>query len=135
MPSCGAKAMPMLVPMMIRCPATSNGVSNSSSSRFARPMASVGRSIGDCTTANSSPPSRATVSVSRVCRSSLSATAFSRASPTRMAEGIVHRLELVEVQAMQRQPLAAPRVRQGVLQLVAEQQTVRQIGQHIVVAR
>jgi hypothetical protein len=51
-------------------------------SLLANPMASIGDSISVCTMANSSPPSRATVSVSRTPCRSRSATGRSRLSPT-----------------------------------------------------
>jgi len=74
--------MPILVPMTTGWPFASNGSSNMARRRSAKSAASVGLSIGACTTANSSPPSRATVSVSRTRSASRRATACSRASPT-----------------------------------------------------
>ena len=49
----------------------------------------------------------------------------------RMTERVVHRLELVEVKAQQRKAFTAPRGSQRVLQSLAEQHTVRQIGQRV----
>ena len=49
-----------------------------------------------------------------------------------MAERVVHRLELVEIEAQQRQSLTAPCVRQRALELSTEQHAVGQIGQRVV---
>ena len=51
----------------------------------------------------------------------------------RMAECIVDRLELIEIEAQQRQALAPPCLGNRLFEPLAEQHAVRQVGQRIVV--
>jgi hypothetical protein len=52
-----------------------------------------------------------------------------------MTERVVHRLELVEVEAQQREAFAAPRGSERVLQSFAEQYAVRQVGQRVMMRK
>ncbi len=82
--------------------------------------------------ANSSPPSRATTSPWRTQASSRVLTCFSSASPTGMAERVVDALEAVEVEAEHGEALAAPQALQRLLQLLAEQGAVGEVGERVV---
>ena len=81
--------------------------------------------------ANSSPPRRATVSPSRTQAASRSATCFSSASPTGWPSVSLTLLEVVEVEEEQREPAAATRAVQRLQHVFAEQDTVRQAGQRV----
>ena len=73
------------------------------------------------------------MSVSRRQPRSRPATVFSSSSPTWMAERVVDALEFVEVEVEHRKLLAAPDPLQRLVELLAEQHAVGQIGQRIVV--
>ena len=85
-------------------------------------------------TANSSPPSRATISVSRRHVPSRSATVAQQFIADRMAESVVDALEMIEIEAMHgeaaRRAGATPR--QQRFEPLTEQDAVWQIGQRIV---
>ena len=82
--------------------------------------------------ANSSPPRRATRSPWRTQPSRRSLTCFSSASPTGWPERVVDALEAVEVEAEHGEALAAPQAQQRLLQLLAEQRAVGEVGQRVV---
>ncbi len=77
----GASAMPMLTPTTTRCPCNSYGAPTVRTMRRAKVVASVGSETPSCRMANSSPPSRATVSLSRTTSRSRNATSRSNSSP------------------------------------------------------
>jgi hypothetical protein len=86
------------------------------------------------TRANSSPPSRATVSPSRTLRRSRAEASRRSASPASWPEAVVDLLEPVEVEQQQPDPLAvAARLGQRLPEPVVEQRPVRQPGQGVVV--
>ena len=89
------------------------------------------QSLQNCTIANSSPPSRATVSFSVTHSPSRRPTSFSKASPIGMAERVVDFLEMIEIEAEHRELVAALDEPQRLLELLAEQRPVRQIGQRV----
>ena len=76
-----AIATPMLVPTTTSCPAITISERRASSSRWDRIWTSSGRPASSSSTANSSPPRRATESPSRTQPSRRSATVFSSSSP------------------------------------------------------
>ena len=79
---------------------------------------------------NSSPPSRATVSVSRVQALMRCATSCSNLVAGGMAEPVVDFLEAVQVDEQQRQRQAgARRMLEFVFEPFAKQAAVRQVGQ------
>ncbi len=86
-------------------------------------------------TANSSPPSRATVSVSRTHRPSLLATRPQQQVADGMAERIIHLLELVEIEQQQRIIEELRRPGQSVMQAVLEKDAVGQGGQTVVMGQ
>ena len=86
-------------------------------------------------TANSSPPSRATVSDARTQASSRRAASTSSASPAAWPETVVDRLEVVEIEEQQRQRRlaadAATRV-SACSRAIAQQRAIGQPGERIV---
>ncbi len=83
--------------------------------------------------ANSSPPSRATVSPARVTALSRSADGHEQPVALGVTEAIVHGLEVVEVEKEDRRRLAsAAGPRESVTEAVQEQEAVLQPGQHVV---
>ncbi len=114
-------------------PLKMKGLAKASRSRCATGAASSPVVISWSRTANSSPPSRAAVSQSRRQASRRRATPCSTRSPAGVAQGVVDRLEVIQVQqhdgghalfaAGQRQRLGDP---------VAEEFAVGQVGQRIV---
>ena len=90
-------------------------------------------SMSSSSTANSSPPNRAAVSVGRSAASSRSPTSRSTCVSDGMAEAVVDRLEVVEVDehdAHRRALLRAPR--QCVRDAVGEEGAVREPGDRVV---
>ena len=71
--------------------------------RRARATASLGP-VPTCTMANSSPPSRATVSLSRDASRQPARDLLQQLVADRMAERVVDALEMVEIEAQHRQP-------------------------------
>ena len=96
--------------------------------RAASSLASVGRALL-CTMANSSPPSRATVSTPRTTRCKRSVTAQSSASPTGWPSESLTLLKRSRSRNMTAS--LSPRA-ERLLHLVAEQHAVRQIGERVV---
>ena len=84
-------------------------------------------------TANSSPPSRASVSPGRRAPRHRSATRISRSSPTPCPEAVVDQLEVVEIAEQDRElpQITAVKVKR-VIQPVGEQRPVRQARQLVV---
>ena len=82
--------------------------------------------------ANSSPPTREIVSVSRTQPRSRPATARKQLVADRVPERIVDVLEVVEVEAQHREPLPAFNMDERLGQPLAQQHAVGQIGQRIV---
>ena len=78
----GAIAIPMLVPIETVFSPMMNGSDSSAMTRLATRSTSASDFGATCMIANSSPPSRATVSVSRMVPINRCATAFNRKSPT-----------------------------------------------------
>ena len=88
----------------------------------------------DRTTANSSPPSRAQVSISRMHAVIRLATAIEQIVAGEVAERIVDVLEVVEIDQQQGHRLrASARLGDGVLQAVVQQDPIGQAGQRVVV--
>ena len=84
-----------------------NGRSSASSTRPARAIASASFSMSSARITNSSPPRRATVSLSRISSASRSDDADQQAIAHVVAEVVVDRLELVEVDEQQRHHAAS----------------------------
>ena len=82
--------------------------------------------------ANSSPPSRATKSVSRTQPLQAGRHRFQQLVADRVAERIVDALEFVDVDIEHRELLAGVASLQLALEPFAEQGAVRQIGQRVV---
>ena len=83
--------------------------------------------------ANSSPPSRATVSPARVADLQPLADGDEQPVALGVAETIVDGLEVVEVEVQdRRRSAAAARAREGVTEAVPEERSVRQPGQDVV---
>jgi hypothetical protein len=74
--------MPILVPMVISVPSNSKGTLSTWISRSAAAPASFGVATASSSTANSSPPRRATSAPSPLALRRRSAAAFNRRSPT-----------------------------------------------------
>ena len=109
-------------------PPNSNGRARASSSLRVNTTAARGSLIAVCTTANSSPPNRATVAGAKVVAQPFAHRAQLVAD--QVAERIVDPLEAVQVQQQHGDlALIAPRLTQRVLQMILEQGAVRQIGQ------
>ena len=124
--------MPMLARTKTSFPSSANGASNAFMMRLAMSMCVVS-SESSSRIANSSPPSRAGVSAGR--RQSRSRSPHSRSScvAARVAERVVHGLEVVEVDEEHRDrvdvaAVAVERVRDAVL----EQRAVRETRQLVV---
>ena len=81
---------------------------------------------------NSSPPKRATVSLLRAVARRRSATARNNASPTAWPKLSLTGLKRSKIQVEERNGLATADAGHGLLQPVAEEQPVRQVGQGIV---
>ena len=114
-------------------PANSNGCAKASSSLRVKTTAARGSLIAVCTTANSSPPNRATTSLARRLRAQSLAHRAQQPVADQVAERIIDPLEAIQVQQQHGDlALIAPRLRQRVLQMILEQGAVRQIGQGIV---
>ena len=101
--------------------------------RFTRSVTSVGSLTAVCTIANSSPPSRATMSVSRRQPRSRVGDGLEQFVAALVPERVVDALEFVEVQIKHRELLAAPHALERLLELLAEKHPVGQIGQRVVV--
>ena len=96
--------MPMLVPMTTWWPSSSYGWLIDCTIRRASTVTSDGVDTLVCSTANSSPPNRATVSLSRTmsrCRSATAAADFT----DRMPQRVIDRLEPVEIEPQRANPL------------------------------
>ena len=87
---------------------------------------------GHCTMANSSPPMRATVSVSRTTSRSRIGDHLQKLVTGGMPERVVHMLEVIKVENVGRNELAALGAGQGVFQLLIEEHAVGQTGQRVV---
>ena len=110
-------------------PPTSNGGASAWRIRVAACPASVG-SVSSTMTANSSPPRRATVSPARVAACRRSPDGDQQAVALRMAEAIVDRLEVIEVEVQDgRRERAAGGARQRVPESVTEEGAIREPGQ------
>ena len=102
-PSIGATEMPMLAPMTIWLSSMSIGSAIELDDPFGDDDGLLAAaSSGPTITANSSPPSRATMSVSRAASRSRLATIVSTLVPDGMPERVVDRLEVVEIDAQHR---------------------------------
>ena len=102
--------------------------------RVASAVAAIGCSAPICRMANSSPPSRATVSPSATQLAQPLADRLEQRVADGMAERIVDVLEAVEIEAEHRQALALPSALSSAsLHALAQQHAVGQIGQHVVV--
>ena len=82
--------------------------------------------------ANSSPPTRATVSVSRTQWRSRAGHHLEQLVADRMAERVVDALEAVEIEIEHRELVAAADAGQRLGEPLAEQHAVGQIGQRVV---
>ena len=111
----------------------SYGAPIASTSRLASAAASVAcSSLPTWTMANSSPPSRATVSPSRTHSLQAPRHRLQQVVADRMTERVVDVLEVVEIEAQHGDLLVALHAAQSLLQLLPEQHAVRQVGQRIV---
>ena len=100
--------------------------------RSARTVASAGWQSATCMTANSSPPMRAIVSVSRTSPRSRAVTILQQLVAGRMAQRIVDGLEVVEVEQVYRHHSAASGAGERVLEPLVEQHAVGEVRQRIV---
>ena len=117
----------MLAPTDKCSPASRKAGRRHSTSREPASTASLSPSIR---TANSSPPNRATVSLARIGAPQPLADPDHQLVPDRVPEGVVHRLEVVEVDEQQGQRAQVPPVLlQGMGHPVGEQRSVGQPGQ------
>lgn len=124
--------MPILVPMTICWPATSNGAPISSIRRLAE-ACRLGRLLdarlhdGEFVAAEARH---------RVRFTQLPDQPFGHGPQQlvtdRMAQRVVHRFELVEVKEQQREAATLPRVRKRMLELLTEQHAVGQVGERVV---
>ena len=127
---CSAIAIPMLAGTVTESSSISTGSCSTSSSRCATVITSATSATPSSRTANSSPPSRAIVSLGR--RHSLE-PAGHRAQQRvarRVPEAVVDGLEVVEVDEHDRDPRAGAAAAQaGLVEPVHEQRTVRELGE------
>ena len=132
-PSCGAMAMPMLVDGTNSLPSMRERLGHGRRGCRARGGRSrCGRRRRVWRTTNSSPPSRATKWPRAACWTRWPASTSSSVAG-RMAERVVDHLELVEVEAMQREQAAVALGRaEQMLELLLEHGAVGQPGQHVV---
>ena len=101
--------------------------------RWAKSTAACGSSTSTIRTANSSPPRRATVSPGRTIDDEQPAGPHQDAVAHVVAEGVVDRLESVEVaEAQGHRPARPGRRGQGVLHPVVEERPVGQAGELVV---
>ncbi len=132
MPSFGASAMPMLTPELISCPSISIGSEMSATSRRASAPAASGFEL-PCRIANSSPPSRATVSPSPDRAADALRDDPEQLVADRMAERVVDALEVVEVEIEHRHRLGGLlHARQPLGHLLAQQHAVGKLRQRVV---
>ncbi len=99
-------------------------------SRVARVVASVGWAAPACTTANSSPPTRATVSRIADAVSQAAGDGFQQHVANGMTERVVHALEVVDIETKHCELLVA-RVLQGIVETIVEEHPVGQIRQGV----
>ena len=130
-PSWGETAMPMLAPIEMSCPSTTNGSAIERTMRRASTAASSSCSRGPISTANSSPPSRAALSDPRQHARRRSRGLLEHGVAEGVPERVVDRLEVVEVDAEKRHDLAAADASVGGLHVLAELLAVGQVGQRI----
>jgi hypothetical protein len=96
--------------------------------------ASSGDETSCRTTTNSSPPRRETVSTARTTPGQAPANMLQQLVADRMAQGVVDRLEAIEVEEHHRHPmLAALGLSQRLLQAVVQQGAIGQAGQAVMV--
>ena len=95
-------------------------------------MVSVGRAIAVWMIANSSPPSRATTSPARDAGAQAAGDRLQQFVPDGVPERIVDPLELVDIDVEHRQLTAGRQALQLMIEALAEQHAVRQIGQRVV---
>ena len=87
----------------------------------------------DWTIANSSPPIRARVSLSRTHAPQPLRHRHQHPVPGEVAEAVIHGLEVVQIEVVQRDRLALPlAAAQRLIQPIVEQPAVRQVGQRVV---
>src|SRR5215216_770483 len=127
------RAMPILPLTCSSRPLTTNGWRRPSSTRSATWTTSTSSLASSMSTANSSPPKRATVSLGRTQDRSRSATWISSRSPAAWPQAVVDLLEPVQVdeQHRHRRGLALGPL-EGVVDPVLEQGPVGQRGQRVV---
>ena len=125
-------------------PSTSKGASNASSTRWATACAEIAAPFSSMTgdvwsrsassIRNSSPPGRATRSVSRVASCRRAAIWMIRWSPDLVAERVVHELEVVDVEREHGDAAVGPaRARERELEQLVEHRSVRHAGQAVVI--
>ena len=112
-----------------------NGSFSDCRTRSAITVASRGSDTSSSRSVNSSPDSRATVSLGRSAASRRRATFCSSWSPARVAEAVVDDLEAVQVQEQHRgagRRMAALGAPDRLVQAVDEQHAVREAGERVV---
>ena len=126
-------AIPMLAVVRICNASSTTGSCSAARMRSATAVASFASFSSSMSTANSSPPSRAAVSPARRQLVSRSLTIIEQRVAGGVAEAVVDRLEVVEVDEQDRELAAvALEPRRGVVDAVAEQRLVGEPGQRVV---
>ena len=132
-PWSGQSAMPMLASSTATTPLSVNGRSSASCRRPAISTTAARSGTPRRSTANSSPPRRASVSPRRMAARRRSRDLLEQAVAMVVAERVVDLLEAVEVDQQQgRHPAGAPEAGDRLLHALVEQRAVRQVGEVVV---
>ena len=128
--------MPMLAVMLITSPPTAIRTPAIASWSSALSVRAWARETLVSMTTNSSPPSRAIVSVARIRLLSAVATALSSSSPAPVTVGVVHRLEPIEVDHQQGGVVpVAPATADLASELLLEPAPVPEVGEGVAVGQ